>query len=104
MDFYFSGDFEPDYKEDLLDLVITAGGKVNEIKEQLLAPSHEAQATPSVSLVVYNNECRQDDEGSVVFKRREAAENLAHEIGSKVIAHTWLLESMAAHQLQPLAF
>ncbi|KAG5514637.1 hypothetical protein RHGRI_035886 [Rhododendron griersonianum] len=104
LDFYFSGDFEPDYKEDLLDLVITAGGTVNEIKEQLLAPSHEAQATPSVSLVVYNNECRQDDEGSIVFKRREAAENLAHEIGSKVIAHTWLLESMAAHELQPLAF
>ncbi|XP_058196920.1 BRCA1-associated RING domain protein 1-like isoform X2 [Rhododendron vialii] len=104
LDFYFSGDFEPDYKEDLLDLVITAGGTVNEIKEQLLAPSHEAQATPSVSLVVYNNECRQDDEGSIVFKRRGAAENLAHEIGSKVIAHTWLLESMAAHELQPLAF
>jgi len=103
LNFYFSGDFDPAYKEDLLDLVITAGGTVNESEEQLLAPSHDAQSTPSVTLVVYNGECRQDDEGSVVFDRREAAENLALEMRSKVIAHTWLLDSIAAQELQPLA-
>lgn len=103
LNFYFSGDFDRAYKEDLLDLVITAGGTVNESEEQLLAPSHDALSTPSVTLVVYNSECRQDDEGSVVFDRREAAENLAHEMRSKVIAHTWLLDSIAAQELHPLA-
>lgn len=103
LNFYFSGDFDPAYKEDLLDLVITAGGTVNESEEQLLAPSHDAQSTPSVTLVVYNGECRQDDEGSVVFDRGEAAENLAHKMRSKVIAHTWLLDSIAAQELQPLS-
>ncbi|GFZ20198.1 breast cancer associated RING 1 [Actinidia rufa] len=80
------------------------GGIVIEDKEQLFAQSHDALATPSVTLVVYNNDCKLEDGGSIVSKRRVVAENLADEIGSEVIAHTWLLESMAACELQPLAF
>ena len=103
LSFYISGDFESAYKEDLLDLIITAGGIVIEDREQFFAQSHDALATPSVTLVVYNNECKLEDGGSIVLKRRVVAENLADEIGSEVIAHTWLLESIAACELQPLA-
>ncbi|PSR89781.1 BRCA1-associated RING domain protein [Actinidia chinensis var. chinensis] len=103
LSFYVSGDFESAYKEDLLDLIITAGGIVIEDKEQLFAQSHDALATPSVTLVVYNNDCKLEIGGSIVSKRRVVAENLADEIGSEVIAHTWLLESIAACELQPLA-
>ncbi|GFZ17671.1 hypothetical protein Acr_26g0009410 [Actinidia rufa] len=102
--FYFSGDFESAYKEDLEDLIITAGGIVFEDKKQLFARRHDALATPSVTLVVINNnEYKLEDRGSIVSKRRVLAENLVDEIGSEVIAHTWLLESIAACELQPLA-
>ncbi|GFY99548.1 breast cancer associated RING 1 [Actinidia rufa] len=106
LNFYFSGDFVPGYKEDLLDLVITAGGTVIKSKEQLVAQSRDSRTTHSATLVVYNNDPamqggRLEEEGSVVLQRIEAAENLAIGIGSPVIAHTWLLESIAACKLQP---
>ncbi|KAA8550722.1 hypothetical protein F0562_002406 [Nyssa sinensis] len=104
--FYFCGDFLPAYKEDLLDLVITAGGTVIENKEQLVARSHEVQATHSAILVVYNLDPPQGCQlvkGAFALERKAAAENLADEIGSQVIGHTWLLESIAACNLQPFA-
>ena len=108
LNFYFSGDFIPGYKEDLLDLVITAGGTVIKSKEQLVAQSSDSRTTHLATLVVYNNDPamqggRLEEEVSVVLQRIEAAENLATGIGSPVIAHTWLLESIAACELQPLA-
>ena len=54
-------------------MIITAGGIVIEDKEQLFARSHDAIATPSVTLVVINNnECKLEDGGSIVSKRRVA--------------------------------
>ncbi|CAL5432595.1 unnamed protein product [Camellia sinensis] len=106
LNFYFTGDFIPGYKDDLLDLVITAGGTVIESKEQLVAQGQDTQTTSSGTLVVYNNDTMQgrrlEEEGSVVLQRLEVAERLGDEIGSQVIiAHTWLLESIAASKLQP---
>ncbi|XP_058208044.1 BRCA1-associated RING domain protein 1-like [Rhododendron vialii] len=96
--FYFSGDFIPGYKENLLDLVTTAGGFVIESKTQLREQSQKPAS--QLTLIVYNNDpmqgCRLEEDGSVVLQRLETAENLAGETGSEVIPHTWLLESIAA--------
>ncbi|KAL6953262.1 non-specific serine,threonine protein kinase, partial [Sarracenia purpurea var. burkii] len=102
--FYFIGDFIPIYQEELVKLVIIAGGTVIGNKEGLFKQNHDdAQATRT--LVVYNNDpaqwCKiEDEEGCVVEpKRLKAAEDLANEIGSQAIGHTWLLESIAASKV-----
>lgn len=96
----------PATKNDLLNLVKTAGGTVIESKETLAAQSHDVLATPSTTLIVYyNDDCIEEclgDEYSHVLKRLKAAEDLAERIGSRVIKHTWILESVAAYKLQPL--
>lgn len=79
-------------------MVTTAGGSVIESKTQL---SEESQKPASqLTLIVYNNDpmqgCRLEEDGSVVLRRLETAENLAGETESEVIPHTWLLESIAA--------
>ncbi|KAK2978135.1 hypothetical protein RJ640_029129, partial [Escallonia rubra] len=103
--FYFNGEFVPAYKNDLLSLVKTAGGTVIESKDQLVALSYGGQVTPK-TLVVYNLDrpkgCSLEDEGSIMLQRLEQAEDLADKIGSQVIGHTWILESIAACKLQPL--
>ncbi|KAK9265846.1 hypothetical protein L1049_027079 [Liquidambar formosana] len=105
--FYLSGDFVPGYKEDLQRLITAAGGTILKSKENLVALVHDAKATASTILVVYNLDppqgCKLGDEVSILWKRLEEAEVLAAEIGSGVIGHTWLLESIAACKLQPLA-
>uniref|UniRef100_A0A5B7AMK6 Putative BRCA1-associated RING domain protein 1 n=1 Tax=Davidia involucrata TaxID=16924 RepID=A0A5B7AMK6_DAVIN len=104
--FYFCGDFLRAYKKDLLHLVATAGGAVIENKEQLVARSDEVHATPTTTLVVYNVDPPQGcqfGEDAFALQRKEVAEDLAEEIGSQVIGHTWLLESIAACKLQPFA-
>ena len=101
LSFYFCGDFLPAYKEDLLDLVIIAGGTVILSKDQLVLES----SICSTSLVVYNLDPPKEypfEEDSLAYQRQEA-ENLADEIGSRVIPHTWLLESIAACKLNPFA-
>ncbi|KAK3007922.1 hypothetical protein RJ639_013742, partial [Escallonia herrerae] len=103
--FYFNGEFVPAYKNDLLSLVITAGGTVIESKDQLVALSYGGQVTAK-TLVVYNLDrpkgCSLEHEGSIMLQRLEQAEDLADKIGSQVIGHTWVLESIAACKLQPL--
>lgn len=102
--FYFTGDFIPGYKENLVELVTAAGGFVIGSKTQLIEQSQDVQSTPSqVTLLVYNNDpmqgCRLEEDGYVVLQRLEKAEILAGETGSQVIPHTWLLESIAACKL-----
>lgn len=104
LNFYFSGDFLPAFKNDLLNLVRTAGGTIIENKEQLVAQSYDLQST-STNLVVYNEDPLQQqtytDEEAVVFQRLRAAEDLARGTTFMVIKHTWILESIAACMLQP---
>uniref|UniRef100_A0A251JLN8 RING-type E3 ubiquitin transferase BRCA1 n=1 Tax=Manihot esculenta TaxID=3983 RepID=A0A251JLN8_MANES len=105
--FYFSGDFVLGYKEDLQNLVTTAGGTVLRIVEELVEKTHEpaAAAAPSKTIVVYNLDppqgCKLGEEVSILWQRLNEAENLAAKIGSQVIGHTWVLESIASYKLQP---
>ncbi|XP_057963551.1 BRCA1-associated RING domain protein 1 isoform X2 [Malania oleifera] len=106
LNFYFTGEFLPAYERDLQNLVATAGGTILKSKEKLMAQGHEVETTPT-TLVVYNLDppqgCDLGDEVSVVLHRLEEADTLAAEIGSRVIPHTWLLESIAACKLLPFA-
>ncbi|KAB1199223.1 hypothetical protein CJ030_MR0G026021 [Morella rubra] len=103
--FYFSGDFALGYKEDLQNLVITAGGTVLECKE-LVAQSCNDHVARLRILVVYNLDspqgCKIGEEVDILWKRLTEAQDVAVNVGCQVIGHTWLLESIAACKLQPL--
>lgn len=92
------------YKEDLQNLVIAAGGTIL-AKEEVLVPQRCDQAASTRTLVVYNLDppqgCQLGDEVSIIWERLNEAQDLAAKIGSQVIGHTWLLESIAAYRLQP---
>lgn len=104
MNFYFSGDFFPAYKDDLQNLVTAAGGSVVKTKEQLATLSCAGQGS-STTLVVYNVDPVQpytmDKGNSVVLQRHRTAEELATEFGCQVLKHIWILESIAACTLHP---
>ncbi|XP_021888551.1 BRCA1-associated RING domain protein 1 isoform X2 [Carica papaya] len=104
--FYFCGDFILGYREDLQNLVAVAGGTILRSKEELVAQNFDDHATLR-TMVVYNNDSPQGsilgEEVSTFWQRISEAEDLATDTGSQVVAHTWLLESMAAYKLQPLS-
>lgn len=94
------------YREDLQNLVAVAGGTILRSKEELVAQNFDDHATLR-TMVVYNNDSPQGsilgEEVSTFWQRISEAEDLATDTGSQVVAHTWLLESMAAYKLQPLS-
>lgn len=95
--FHLSGDFPLAFKDQLQRLVIAAGGIILQSKEDLMAKVHDGKTSVKDILVVFNlespNGCKMGDE----------AKTLAAEIGSKLVRHTWILESIASSKLQPLA-
>ncbi|CAN0897605.1 BRCA1-associated RING domain protein 1 [Linum grandiflorum] len=102
--FYLSGDFVPGYKKDLQNLIVAAGGAIWGSKEEMLEKkSIQGDAT---TLVVYNLDpppgSKLEEEVSVLWGRMNDAQDIAAKLGSQVIGHTWLLESIAAYKLQPL--
>nr|XP_043633946.1 BRCA1-associated RING domain protein 1 [Erigeron canadensis] len=107
MNFYFIGNFVKAFKNDLLNLVTTAGGTISEVKDQLMSTSNAAGDVKAnqVTLVVYNADLSDryefEDEEAIKFQRLAAAENVAQEYGSRVVGHTWILESVAACSLLP---
>ncbi|KAJ7972614.1 Protein BREAST CANCER SUSCEPTIBILITY 1-like protein [Quillaja saponaria] len=107
LSFYFSGDFVPAYKEDLLDLVLAGEGIVLESKEELVSKSHDCRLTPSKLLVVYSLDppegCKLGDEVSILWERLKEAEDVADKTGSQVSGHSWILESIASCKLQPFS-
>ncbi|KAL4577218.1 hypothetical protein LXL04_013323 [Taraxacum kok-saghyz] len=104
LEFYFIGDFEEAYKNDLKNLVTTAGGRVIKSRDQLLLKRKDAEKDVTC-LVVYSvdfsDHNEYDDEETVKFQRLAAAEDIARESGSKIIQHIWILESISACRLLP---
>lgn len=94
----------PEYKDDLQNLVVTAGGAVLKSKEELPSQSCDVVAPVRV-LIVYNLDspqgCKVGEEVDILWKRLSEAQDVAADIGSQVIGHTWLVESIAACKLQP---
>ncbi|KAK8674421.1 hypothetical protein V6N13_112712 [Hibiscus sabdariffa] len=104
--FYFMGDFVSGYKEDLQNLVVTAGGTVLTRMEELIEHNIGChQTTQTKMAVVYNLDAPQGselgEEVSIIWQRVSEAQDLATKISGQVIGHTWLLESIAACKLQP---
>ncbi|KAJ6403608.1 hypothetical protein OIU84_011924 [Salix udensis] len=104
LSFYFVGDFVAGYKEGLQSLVIAAGGTLLESEEELVEQRHD-QASPPGTLIVYNLDppqgCKLGEEVSIIWQRTNEAQDLAAKVGSQVIGHTWLLESISSYKLQP---
>ncbi|KAL2900258.1 BRCA1-associated RING domain protein 1 [Bienertia sinuspersici] len=98
LEFFFNGYFVATYKKDLENLILAAGGTILESKEQLQHSSKEL-CHPSTTIVVYNDDST--GEANEVLLRQVDAEKLALESGSQVIAHTWVLDSIASGALQP---
>ncbi|KAI7731157.1 hypothetical protein M8C21_006565 [Ambrosia artemisiifolia] len=104
--FYFVGDFVQAFKSDLLNLVKTAGGTISETKDQLLSSDYGGLDLDQTTYVVYNADmsiCAElENEDTIKDQRLAAAEGVAEECGSRVVGHTWILESIAACSLLPL--
>ncbi|KAL6217588.1 hypothetical protein ACLB2K_010805 [Fragaria x ananassa] len=105
LNFYFAGDFILERMEDYKELVLAAGGTVFNSKEELLEAScHETGAART--LVVYNLDpppgCKLGEEVSILWQRSNEAQDIAAKIGGEYVFHTWLLESIARYELQPI--
>lgn len=104
LEFYFFGDFVPSYKGYLKDLVIAAGGTI-QVKEDMGSQGSNSKITPAMNVVIYNRDppqdCKSSQLSSIIEQRHGEAEAFAANTGSKVVDHTWLLESIAACRLQP---
>ncbi|XP_039021093.1 BRCA1-associated RING domain protein 1-like isoform X2 [Hibiscus syriacus] len=103
--FYFVGDFVSGFKEDLQNLVVTAGGTVLMRMEELIEHNNNGDQTSQAKMVVvYNLDAPQGselgEEVSIIWQRVSEAQDLASKISGLVIGHTWLLESIAACKLQ----
>ncbi|CAL9108890.1 unnamed protein product [Musa textilis] len=90
--FYFNGYFMPTYKKYLENLILAAGGRFLEKSEVVPA-----------TFIVYSVEPPQgsdsNDLNEVIRKRKEDAEAFAVKTDSRVVAHTWLLDAIAACNL-----
>ncbi|CAN8295721.1 unnamed protein product [Cochlearia groenlandica] len=99
--FYFYGDFIKGYKEDLQNLVKVAGGTILNTEDELNESNDKEEA-----IVVYNIDpphgCGLGEEVTIIWRRGNEAEALASKTGSRVVGHTWLLESIAGYKLHPV--
>ncbi|CAA6655321.1 unnamed protein product [Spirodela intermedia] len=98
LSFYFNGEFIPTYKGYLKDLIFAAGGHiVEEITEM----------PRSTGLVVYSLDPPQEgnsaDTKGLIDVRLQEAKAVAARTGAEVIAHTWVLDSIAACKVQSLS-
>lgn len=108
--FYFHGDFFKGYKEDLQNLLKVAGGTILKTEDELTAESSnnvsESDQRSSSTIVVYNIDpppgCGLGEEVTIIWQRANEAEALSSKTGSKVVGHTWLLESIAGYKLHPM--
>ncbi|KAM4112341.1 hypothetical protein ACJW30_05G133100 [Castanea mollissima] len=106
--FYFMGDFTPEYKGYLQDLVIAAGGTIlhrkpiSEVQKAMLSGSSTCQ-----TFIIYSIELPDEYDPSkkttIVNRRKFDAEALASSTGAKVASNSWVLNSIAACNLQNLA-
>lgn len=105
MKFYFVGDFVEAFKVDLINLVRTAGGTISETMDQLASNNNADIKINEATLVIYNadlSNCDKLEDGDSVRNHRiAAAEDVAQVYESRVIGHTWILESIAASSLLP---
>ncbi|PIA30117.1 hypothetical protein AQUCO_05700083v1 [Aquilegia coerulea] len=101
--FYFMGEFQPSYKGYLQDMVVAAGGNV--LQRKPISGDMCGLSSESTTYIIYNAEQSKECGSAkklLCSRRQDEAEALASSNGAKVAPHSWVLDSIAACNLQPL--
>lgn len=104
--FYLHGDYKKSYRGYLQDLVVAAGGTVLQ-RKPVSRDQQKLLDDSSMVLIVYSEENldnakSKSKEGINTGCRRADAQALACASGGKVVSSTWIIDSIAACNLQPL--
>lgn len=105
--FYFTGEFEPQYKGYLQDLVTVAGGIILHRKPIVENQGIGVSSTSAAStVIIYSIElpanCDLSKRKMILDHRRSEAEALAISTGAKLATNSWVLNCIAGHRLQDL--
>ncbi|WVZ99192.1 hypothetical protein U9M48_044525 [Paspalum notatum var. saurae] len=104
--FYLNGDYTMSYKGYLQDLVVAAGGTVLQ-RKPVSRSQQKLLDNSSLILIVYSNENqdkakRKTKDGIDNGHCQADAQALACASGGKVVSSAWIIDSIAACNLQPL--
>ncbi|KAI8524602.1 hypothetical protein RHMOL_Rhmol13G0161800 [Rhododendron molle] len=104
--FYFTGEFIPSYKGYLYDLVVAAGGTVLQRKpisrdQESLSSENPRSSVYIIYSLEFQGKC-DPNKNSILNQRRKDAEALASSTGAIVASNSWVLNSIAASNLQNL--
>ncbi|KAF5176012.1 Breast cancer susceptibility 1-like protein [Thalictrum thalictroides] len=96
------GEFQPSYKGYLQDMVVAAGGYV--LHRKPISGDMRGLPSESTTYIIYNAESEESGFAKKLLcsRRQDEAEALASSNGAKVAAHSWVLDSIAACNLQTL--
>ncbi|KAG6695789.1 hypothetical protein I3843_09G113500 [Carya illinoinensis] len=100
--FYFMGDFTPSYKGYLQDLVIAAGGTILHRKPITEDPNASIFQTFIIYSLEIPDKCNPSKKATIINRRRSDADALASSTGAKLASNSWVLNSIAACNLQNL--
>lgn len=93
------GSFVSAYQADLQALLKAGGGEILTTMPDASDVDTEARDVLVYSKDVSNNDMEYRDE--VIKARYVEAKSYAGIVGSKVVSHIWILDSVAAYELQP---
>ncbi|CAM6095452.1 unnamed protein product [Calypogeia fissa] len=96
LSFYFFGEFTSVSKEDLQSLIVAGRGVVLHRKPVSLEMS--SNSSRGHTIVLYNGD---NDLTNTAATVAEEAKSLAVNVGASAVPHNWLLDSVAACELQP---
>jgi BRCA1-associated RING domain protein 1 len=101
MKFYLSGEYTVSYRGFIQDLIVTAGGTVLQRKP---VSRHQQPLLDDLSeiLIIYSTEQSKKQERDNEQKISES-KTLADVSGGKVASSGWIIDSIAACNLQPFA-
>lgn len=105
--FYLMGEFLPSYKGYLQDLITAAGGTILH-RKPVAAYEKELPSGSSTceTFVIYSLELPDQSDptkrNEIFNHKRSDAEALARSSGAKVVSNLWVLNSIAACNLQSL--
>lgn len=98
--FYFLGEFAAAYKADLQALLTAAGGVILS-----RMPDASEEDSEACNVMIYSKDIYPDmsvcHQEGMIKARYLQAKSVAGVVGAKVAGHTWILDSVAAYELQP---
>jgi BRCA1-associated RING domain protein 1 len=106
MQFYLHGDYSKSYRGYLQDLVVAAGGTLLQ-RKPVSRDQQKLLDDNSMVLIVYSEENQDNSklkskEGIDTGRKQADAQALAGASAGKVVSSAWIINSIAACNLQPL--